>query len=128
MNAGIVALLSRATNGENFNDAEQEAIRAALLQWLAGGSLDAAFHLDSGERGQRSAQSRLFAVLRNGRIRDAALQLALPSKRAAAREIARKWGRLADGKAPADPVDNFLAPAVRLYGRVSEGTIRRALD
>lgn len=70
MNAGIVALLSRATNGENFNDAEQEAIRAALLQWLAGGSLDAAFHLDSGTRGQRSPQSRLMLALRSGRVLD----------------------------------------------------------
>lgn len=128
MNPGIIALLSRATNGENFNDAEQEAIRAALRQWLAGGSLDRAFGLQSGESGRRSAQSRLMLALRDGRIRDAALQLALPTRRASAREIARRWSRLADGKAPADPVDNFLAPAVRLSGRLSEGTIRRALD
>lgn len=128
MNPDFLALASESTRGAPLSPESQEFVRQAIVRWLAGGTtIDKAMGLGTGESGRRSAQSRLLLALRDGRIRDAALQLALPTRRAAAREIARRWSRLADGKAPADPVDNFLAPAVRLAGRLSAESIRNIL-
>lgn len=127
MTPDFIRLASESVRGEPLSPESQAFVRAAVVAWLAGEGMESAFGIAAGLQGQRSAHNRMALALRDGRLRDAALQLGLPSRRAAAREIARRWARLADGKDPADPVDNFLLPAVRLSGSLSEASIRRAL-
>ena len=127
MSPEFVALASAAVRGEPLTDELQSYVRESIREWVSlGGSLDAAFGLARGVPGERSSQSRLTKVLRDGRIRDASLQLGQISHRSAAREIARRLAYLGRGGSPKDAVDRFLEIPAKL-GPLGEESVRKIL-
>lgn len=128
MNHELIGLLSAAVRDRAFSPEEERFIKDALLSWLGGEkTLDHAFGLAGVTPGQRSAQSRLIHTLRDGRVKDAAMQLGMKSRREASKELSRRWTRLADGKPASDATDAFLKPAALLSRPLAAHSIRRIL-